>query len=378
MARVTRDVCTVSLLSSMALAGAARGAGEPPLFEASVIGTISPGALVAAMPMSLSENGRIVGYRPDLGGGSAALNWRAGMMLNLGVSPAYGRAFSTRANIYNRVVGGAYEMDGNGGIAASHAILWTAGVAADLGTLGGLNAVATGLNDSGRIVGYSTTAGEAQTRAFIYQNGAMQAISTIPGATESYAFDISNTGYVAGTAIAGAPTRPFLWHAGTAQELPLPPTRRAGSAVAVNNAGWAVGSYELDLNSGSFAAGFWKNGHVFNLGNLGGPEMYATAADVNNAGQIVGTSGSPDGRTGFLWQNGRMYDLRSLLINGASSLEIVGASGINDSGQIAVSAMINGVETAVLLTPIIPGVPGPGVGAVLAIAGVVSARRRRA
>ena len=54
------------------------------------------------------------------------------------------------------------------------------------------------------------------------------------------------------------------------------------------------------------------------------------AYDINNLGQVVGSSGHP----GFLWQDGVMTDLNDLIPPGAG-WDIRVARAINDSGQIA-------------------------------------------
>ena len=73
---------------------------------------------------------------------------------------------------------------------------------------------------------------------------------------------------------------------------------------------------------------------VTDLGVLGSG-IYTNAADLNQAGQVVGSSGDADGHThGFLWENGTMIDLGTL--GGSYSW----ATAVNDLGQVVGSAYL--------------------------------------
>lgn len=361
----------------LAVAGAPALA-TPPQYELTVVSGLDlPLAGPAGQPLAVNVNGRVVGYSYDGGTNYRALSWKEGVPLGLSGPEQYQRTFGNGINSFGRTVGGGYLLDGDGAVLETHAFKWVGANRTDLGTLGGHHAAALGINDSEQIVGYSTTAGDGLTRAFVYQSGAMSALPAPAGAIETYAYDISNTGFIAGTGIIGNnPAMPLLWRNGQVTQLPIGRTARTGAVNAVNNYGVAVGTYELNQYTGAFAAAVWVRGEVYNLGSLGGSVRYAVAKDINNFGQIVGTSLSPDGLAGFVWQNGRMYDLNALALLGPD-VRIIGAAGINDHGQIAAAALIDGRQTAVLLTPIVAGVPAPGSLSLLALAGLVAARRRR-
>lgn len=88
---------------------------------------------------------------------------------------------------------------------AQRAFLYNGSGVTDLGTLGGGNAYATGINDSGIVVGWSAAAYIYGQAAFLYQNGVMTNLNSLidpaSGWTLINAYAISNTGYIVGSAL---------------------------------------------------------------------------------------------------------------------------------------------------------------------------------
>jgi probable HAF family extracellular repeat protein len=360
--------------------GACSLAAAQPQYTVEVIGGIEPSSPsgLLSLPLGINNNGRVVGYTSTATSPTYILNWKIGSIYPTPPPAGSSLSYGSKVNIRGRIAGASYTLDQGGQVTAARAIRWYGRQPQDLGTLGGSTSVGLGINDYDHIVGYSTVTGEAVTKAFVWQESTgMVPLASPSGATETYAYDISNSDIIVGTAASQAsPAKPYMWANGAVTQLPIPTGSRTGGASAVNNAGVSVGTYEIDQFLGTFAAVRWEAGQMFELGNLGGSYPYAKASDINNLGQIVGTSNSANGYTGFLWMNGTMYDLRSLLAPEFGSIEITSAGAINERGQIAAGAIINGRTTAVLLNPI-AFAPTPGSMVVLAVAGLAVLRRRR-
>jgi MYXO-CTERM domain-containing protein len=111
------------------------------------------------------------------------------------------------------------------------------------------------------------------------------------------------------------------------------------SPTAINASGEVAGFY-IDGGTQTHAI-LYSNGHITELGSLGGAT--SGAESLNNQGQVVGwatLAGAPGSPTytqpeaAFLYENGRMYNLNSLLNPGVPPLDLGLATGINNLGQI--------------------------------------------
>jgi probable HAF family extracellular repeat protein len=253
---------------------------------------------------------------------------------------------ATGINNKGQVVGWARTA----GNAADHAFLYPypGGPMQDLGTLGG-NSGATAINDNGLVVGGSSIAGQWHPFVYPYPGGPMQDLGTLGSSYwHNVAYGINASGLVVGTS--GVPDGwchafSYQYPGGPMQDLNnlanIGPTRE-GYAWAINASGQAVGWYFGTWGEGYHAFldqcpnGPWKD-----LGTLGGSINLNTCAyGINDRGQVVGESYIAGNAAyhAFLYPypDGPMQDLGTL--GGTNSLAI----SINNRGQVVGHAMIAG------------------------------------
>lgn len=218
-------------------------------------------------------------------------------------------------------------------------LIVSGGTMQDLGTLGGSFSSASRINNVGQVIGSAAIAGDTADHAFLYTGGAMLDLGTLGGASSS-ALALNESGQVTGqsdTPVAGE-IHAFLYDGTALIDLgALGGTSSRG--IDINNAGHVIGNSTLvgDQDSHGF---IYSNGALQDLGTLGGTD--SAARDINNHGQVVGTSTDNNGNLrAFLWENGTMTDLNTLLPANSDWL-LTDARFINDARQIVVEGLYQG------------------------------------
>jgi probable HAF family extracellular repeat protein len=126
------------------------------------------------------------------------------------------------------------------------------------------------------------------------------------------------------------------------------------SPADINDLGQIAGSAYVPVGNGTYVAhpflyesGVWRDLRL----PTGVPLGYPSA--INNIGQIVGNSNQSLGATSrppFLYTDGAIYNLQSLLDSSGAGLSLELAYDINDSGVILAQGINSSGYQAVLLT----------------------------
>lgn len=181
----------------------------------------------------INNRGQVVGVSETSAGEMHAFLWSDGRMEDLGRLPGTEMSVAADINERGEVVG--YSI---GGALLQRATLWRDGGIIDLGTLG-QESGAFSLNARGQIVGASIPVVEA--RAVMWERGEIRDLGTLADDFSS-ASGINNSGQVVGaTRAPNCSQCPFLWERGTMRNLGTLDDALA-SASDINEAGTIVGS----------------------------------------------------------------------------------------------------------------------------------------
>jgi probable HAF family extracellular repeat protein len=125
-------------------------------------------------------------------------------------------------NDHGQVVGGSGPCEYPSVVGViNHALLWQGGKTINLGSLGGNhNNLATAINNSGQVIGFSDLSGDTTFHAFLWQNGMMTDLGTLPGDAYSIPLGINDAGQVVGQSCdQNDNCRAFLWQNGMMSDL---------------------------------------------------------------------------------------------------------------------------------------------------------------
>ena len=238
-----------------------------------------------------------------------------------------------------------------------------------LGSLGGTTAtgfsgVASAISDVGDVVGYAYL--DADNRhAFLYFNGKLTDIGSLGG--YSAALDVNDSGTIVGfssTASSGGRAHAFVYANGVMADIDPSGDLSESYAQGVNNKSEVVGQF-LVPDQVSTRAFLYTDGRFADIGADHSPET--VAFEINDRGEIVGTTLVPKlelcpGERGeyvvcvkytshaFLYVDGRFANLNAL-IPVKSGWELQWAFDVNNRGEIVGYGLHGDVMRAFVLTP---------------------------
>jgi probable HAF family extracellular repeat protein len=265
-------------------------------------------------------------------------------ILDLGTLVGDAESYAYGLNDDGKVVG--YSKTSGG---VEHAFLYTGSEPMqDLNTLGGTNSRAYGINNSGVIVGYSQTTGNTAEKAFRYDvKSGMLPMNTL-GGVNSHAYSINDSGQIVGWSdITGGgeggvggtgATHAFLYDSNSMvtdlHNFGLGGTNSYAYAI---NADGKIAGYSQTEQDAAKRAFLYDGTQMINLGVLnGGTNSYGSG--INSLGNVVGWSEIAGSAThAFLYTGGPLQDLG--VLNGGTNSH---AYGINSFEKIVGWSEITG------------------------------------
>ena len=340
---------------------------KPPAVQYTItdLGTLPGGNF--SQPFFINKNGVVSGSASLADGTQNAILWLNGQMNDIG-APGLGgpNSIAIVDNENSQAVGEAETStsDPNGedfcGF-GTHLIclpfLWQGAKMIPLPTLGGNNGVAEAINNRAEVAGFAEdstpdpgcpTPQVLQFEPAVWENGVIHKLPTVGGDLDGVAQQINDNGDVVGGSGTCAtfntnflynlvPVHALLWEKGKATDLGNLGgiTGKAGGNIAydINNQGQVVGTSDLQGDT-TFDAFLWtRSTGMQDLKTLSG-DVASVSISINDAGSVVGASLNADfNPRAFLWEEGVMTDLNTL-IAGDSPLYLLTGCSINSRGEI--------------------------------------------
>jgi probable HAF family extracellular repeat protein len=156
------------------------------------------------------------------------------------------------------------------------------------------------ISEDGSVIGLSTNEQEL-SRAFLWKNGSMQDLGGSIGGQEAAATAITESGQIVGFAsLAGEVLHhAVLWkRPGEIADLGAPDPSVCSMALSINTRTQIVGQSYDCASCASIHALLWDNGSLFDLNDLiprGAPLTLQFAENVNDRGEIAGQGSDANG-----------------------------------------------------------------------------------
>jgi probable HAF family extracellular repeat protein len=346
-----------------------------PQYTVTDLGTLSGGNF--SQPFFINRYGLVSGSSSVADGSQHATLWLDGLMGDIG-SPGLGGpnsiAFGDNERFQSAGAAETSTPDPNGedfcGFGTHltcSAFLWQDGKMIQLATLGGNNGAANAISNRGKVAGFAENSTPdpscpapqvLEFKPVVWRNGVTHRLPTVGGDPDGVAYNVNDDGLVVGASGTCTMFNPnflnsllavhaLLWENGKATDLGNlgGQTGQAGGNAGydVNNRGEVVGSSDLSGDT-TFHAFLWtrKTG-MQDLGTLSG-DVASNGISINDGGSVVGVSLDPNfNPRAFLWEKGVMTDLNTLAV-GDSPLYLLTGCSVNSRGEITGLGLTSGGE----------------------------------
>ena len=220
----------------------------------------------------LNDAGQVVGISNSVSGWQHGFLYdhATGTIVDLGTLPGDNVSYANAINNAGQIAGWSSPVNNT---SAARSYLLENGEFVPLGTLGGTRSVAWDLDEAGRVVGWSTLAGDAEFHGFLWDDGAMTDLGSLDG-LPTVAAAAHAAGWVVGfsTTPAFAAQRAFVYRDGEMADLNslIPPDSgwELVSAYGVNGVGQVVGTGRI--GGSTDARAFLASPATVSVGQLSG------------------------------------------------------------------------------------------------------------
>lgn len=410
--RIFGWLCAIGLLASLAvtsrLSAQNSQSQEPRHYRVIDLGTLGG---TASAGNAINSVGWVTGFSTKASAVQLATLWANGQQIPLGtlggpnsdvawpVKNNFGLVSGVSENGNPDPLGETFSCPAFGLLSGNScvAFAWQRGKMTPLPGLGGNNSIGAGDNNLGQVVGWAENATHDPTctsgggltqilqfEATLWQrdsqgNWEVHELPPYPGDPDGAATAINDFSQAVGisgqcdVAIgAYSAIHALLWEDGRPISLGSLGGSGWNTPQAINDRGVVVGfdngpddviNGQLQFRWQAFA--WTKEKGMMSLGALPGDKM-SQATDVNDQNQIVGVSYVDyafDNPRAFIYANGTMTELNSLIGSASANWDISSTGGINDRGEVAAQAnvvsngIVTGVAHAVLLIPSDPEDP---------------------
>jgi probable HAF family extracellular repeat protein len=224
--------------------------------------------------------------------------------------------------------------------------LWTTSVAAapayvavPLGSLGGQSVYGAGINARGQVAGWADSdgAGAVHRHAFLYGDGTLTDLGTLPGGTQSFAYAVNDGGQVVGASNRAGVSQlhAVMFNASTAVDFNSLLGGSISNGYAIDTRGDIAGGFSSATMSTHAYRYLAASGAVADLGTFGGTTSQAYG--INDSGAVTGFAHTPSQDAhAFRYDGAGLTDLGTL--GGNSSI----GYGINVRGHVVGEAYLPG------------------------------------